>query len=202
MQRSSRRCTAAQHCKSPTEAMTINTQLVLYCRSGGRRQVWKIFTARMSSFRLLSSHWSASCLDANKITSSSDATLDWSTTLRHDYEVIKKKNKTPNHRVFQRLIVVKVCVGRKGNSDEATLSRDWFDHRGKQSTNILTAPRSLCIKPAAAALQSLRATAEAEAGSELRLHVLLDDNSAAQELSERRRDIPGPQSDKSKLKES
>lgn len=148
------------------------------------------FTAQMSSFCLLSSQHVVKCSVSllNKITSWSDAALRWSPTVNSDFEVWnlwKKTEKSPNHlRIFffLRLMVVKVCVRRGGNSDEATLSRNWDDHKGKQSANILTVHRSLCIKHAASQpTPSPTATADAGTGSEVKLHAVLKDNSGARE---------------------
>lgn len=175
------------HFKSTTEAIkSISNSSVLQqlkVTSGTTT-----FTAQMSSFCLLSSQHVVKCSVSllNKITSWSDAALRWSPTVNlwlWSLEPVKKKGKISKPlEDFLHLMVVKVCVRRGGNSDEATLSRNWDDHKGKQRANILTVHRSLCIKHAASQpTPSLTATSDAGTGSKVELHVVLKDNSGARE---------------------
>lgn len=179
------------HFKSTTEAIKNQYQILLYCSSLRQHQAWRPSQHRWAHFAfcLVNMLWSAACPYSTKshheVTQHCAGARQSTLTLK-SRSCEKKKEKSPNHlRIFfffSHLMVVKVCVRRGGNSDEATLSRNWDDHKGKQSANILTVHRSLCIKHAASQpTPSPAATADAGAGSEVKLHAVLKDNSGARE---------------------
>lgn len=177
------------HFKSTTEAIKNQYQILLYCSSLRQHQVWRPSQHRWAHFAfcLVNMLWSAACPYSTKshheVTQHCAGALQSTLTLKFGTCEKKPKNlQTTWGFFFLRLMVVKVCVRRGGNSDEATLSRNWDDHKGKQSANILTVHRSLCIKHAASQpTPSPTATADAGTGSEVKLHAVLKDNSGARE---------------------
>lgn len=145
------------HFKSTTEAIKNQYQILLYCSSLRQHQAWRPSQHRWAHFAfcLVNMLWSAACPYSTKshheVTQHCAGARQSTLTLKsRTCEKKKGKISKPLEDFFFCVSWwLKSVWGCGGNSDEATLSRNWDDHKGKQSANILTVHRSLCIKHAA-----------------------------------------------------